>query len=128
MRILPNRLGELVGLLKVKIADSNKSVSKGFLEFVGDFAIALGNAAKTYALMLLKPILRWLSEKNTLVRQFNVNAINKWASAISPENVISAVGAVIGKEYTEIRNFQLDWVLKNKEFISKAVLKIFRKC
>lgn len=58
MRILPNGLSELVGLLKVKMGDSNKSVSKGFIEFVGKFATALGPAAKTYAPMLVKPLLR----------------------------------------------------------------------
>ena len=127
MRILPNGLGELVGLLKVKMADSNKSVSKGFLEFVGDFAIALGGAAKNYAPMLLKPMLRWLSEKNTLVRQVNIEAVNKWASAIGPENIVSSIGAVIEKENPEIRVVLLDWMLKNKDSISKSNLEDFPK-
>jgi len=58
MRILPNGLSEIVGLIKVKMADSNKAVSKGFLEFVGKLATALGPAAKQYAPMLLKPLFR----------------------------------------------------------------------
>lgn len=119
-RILPNGLSELVGLLKVKMADSNKSVSKGFIEFVGNFATALGNAAKTYAPMLIKPLLRCLSEKNTLVRNLNIEAIDKWAAAIGPETLIGDMGKVIVKENPEIRLVLLEWILKNKESIPKC--------
>jgi cytoskeleton-associated protein 5 len=118
MRILPNGLSELVGLLKVKLADSNKSCQKGFLEFVGKLAVALGSAAKAYSSMLVKPLLRCLSEKNTLVRQINLEAINKWAEAIGAENIISDIGKVILKENPEIRSVLLEWILKNKNSIA----------
>lgn len=120
MRILPNGLSELVGLLKVKMADSNKSVAKGFLEFVGNFAVALGGAAKQYAPMLIKPLFRCLSEKNTLVRQVNLEAIDKWATAIGAENMIGDMGKVFIKENPEVRTVLLDWILKHKESIAKS--------
>ena len=120
MRILPNGLSELVGLLKVKMGDSNKSVSKGFLEFVGNFATALGPAAKQYAPMLIKPLLRCISEKNTLVRNINLSSIEKWAEAIGPENLIGSIGIVITKDNPEIRSVLLGWILKKKEYIPKG--------
>lgn len=64
---------------------------------------------------------------NTLVRQVNIDAINKWASAIGPENIISSIGTVIEKENPEIRVVLLDWILKNKESISKSSLEDFPK-
>lgn len=120
MRILPNGLSEVVGLLKVKMADSNKSVSKGFLEIVGKLAIALGPTAKQYAPMLIKPLFRCLSEKNTLYRNINLDSIDKWAQAIGAENLIGDMGKVIVKENPEIRSVLLDWILKNKDSISKS--------
>jgi len=119
MRILPDGLSELVGLLKVKMADSNKSVSKGFIQFVGKFAEALGSGAKQYAPMLIKPLLACLSEKNTLVRQVNLEAINKWSEAIGPENIINKIGSVIEKDNPEIRSVCLDWMLEHKDAIPK---------
>lgn len=119
-RILPNGLSEVVGLLKIKMADSNKSVAKGFLQFVGKFGEALGPAAKQYAPMLIKPMLRCLSEKNTLVRQINLEAINKWAVSIGPENIINSIGSVIEKENPEIRSVLLDWILQNKAAIPRC--------
>lgn len=119
-RILPNGLSETVGLLKVKMADSNKSVSKAFIQFVGKFAESLGPGAKQYAPMLIKPLLNCLSEKNTLVRQTNLETINKWSAAIGPDQIINHIGSVIEKDNPEIRSVLLDWMLANKEFISKA--------
>ena len=116
-RILPNGLSEIVGQIKVKLADSNKSVSKAFIQFVGKFAEALGPGAKQYAPMLIKPLLRCLSEKNTLVRNINLEAINKWSDAIGPENIINHVGKVIEKENPEIRSVLLEWILKHKDQI-----------
>lgn len=120
MRISPNGLSEVVGLLKVRMSDSNKMVSRGFIEFVGNFALALGSSAKVYAQMLVKPLLRCLTDKNTLVRQFNLEAINKWSSAIGPENMITNISSVIIKDNPEIRSVLLDWVLLNKDSIPKS--------
>lgn len=120
MRIMPNGLSELVGLLKVKMADSNKSVAKGFLEFVGNFAVALGGAAKQYAPMLMKPLFMCLSEKNTLVRQVTLDAIEKWSQAIGAENMIGDMGKVFIKENPEVRTVLLDWILKHKESIANS--------
>ena len=118
MRILPNGLSEVVGLLKVKMGDSNKSVSRAFLQFVGNFGFSLGPAAKQYAPMLVKPLLRCLSEKNTLVRQINLETINKWSNAIGPENIISHIGKVIQKENPEVRTVLLEWILDHKDALS----------
>lgn len=120
MRILPNGLSEVVGLLKVKMADSNKSVSKAFIQFVGKLAEALGSAAKQYAPMLIKPLLRCLSEKNTLVRQTNLETINKWSDAIGPENIINHIGDVIEKDNPEIRSVLLEWMLTHKDSIKSC--------
>lgn len=99
------------------MADSNKSVSKAFIQFVGKFAEALGPGAKHYSAMLIKPLLRCLSEKNTLVRNINLDAINKWSNAIGPENIINHIGKVIEKENPEIRSVLLDWLLEHKNQI-----------
>jgi cytoskeleton-associated protein 5 len=126
-RILPNGLSEVVGLLKVKMADSNKSVSKAFIQFVGKFAEALGPGAKQYAPMLIKPLLRCLSEKNTLVRNINMEAINKWSAAIGPENIINHIGKVIEKDNPEIRLVLLEWMLEHKKDIPNCESASFPK-
>jgi len=54
------------------------------------------------------------------VRQINLDAIDKWSEAIGAENIITCIGPVIEKDNPEIRTVLLEWMLKNKEFISKS--------
>ena len=62
-RISPNGLIDLVGILKNKLAVSNKSLSRGFIAYVGKLADAMGSSFKNYFKTLLTPLANNLSDK-----------------------------------------------------------------
>jgi hypothetical protein len=64
------------------MSDANKSVLKTYVQLLGLLVEALGPGAKTIAKRLLPPMLNNLSDKQSLVRQDIVAAMDKWAEHI----------------------------------------------
>jgi len=61
-----------------------------------------------------------LSDKQALVRNDVVAAINKWSEQIGPEVVIPLLCGMCKTENPELRGEGLKWTLQNKEAIKEA--------
>lgn len=122
-RIQPVGLNELMGQLKNRLSDPNKSVLKSYLILVGKFAEAMGAGGKVYSKTILPALLENLTDKQNLVRNDAITAIKQWAEAIGGEIVINNSHALLQKDNPEARTEFLTWMIENKECIPKADLK-----
>jgi hypothetical protein len=95
MRIKPDGLNELMDNMKQRMADPNKAVLKSYVQLMGVLVEALGAAAKTFQKKVLPPMLNNLADKQNLVRQDIVAAMDKWAEQTGPEIVINNVGPLV---------------------------------
>jgi hypothetical protein len=68
-RIKIDGLSEFINILKAKIKDSNKGVSRIAIAFTAKFAEACGKDIKMYSKILLCPLIENLADKNSLNRQ-----------------------------------------------------------
>lgn len=62
-RIKTDGLYDLINAIKARLSDSNKSVVRMYLGFVGTFAKACGTPIKTHAKLLIPPLINNLSDK-----------------------------------------------------------------
>jgi len=85
MRIKPDGLNELLDNLKQRMSDPNKSVLKSYVQLIALFVDALGPGAKTFTKRLLPPMLNNLADKQSLVRNDVLAAIDKWAEHIGAD-------------------------------------------
>jgi hypothetical protein len=88
-RILPDGLGDFIGLLVQKLADSNKAVAKAYIANVGQLADALGPAFKTVQKKLCLALLPNLADKQSLVRDAVQVQMEKIVNATNPETVLN---------------------------------------
>lgn len=89
MRIVPDGLNELMGVVEKGMKEPNKATLKENIMMNGVLAEALGPAAKTYMKKCMVPLCKLLSDKQNLVRQKVVESLNKWGESIGNENVIT---------------------------------------
>ena len=75
-RIFPTGLETLVKSMIARINDPNKSIVRQSLLLSGKFAIALGSESKIYAKLFLPAIITCLADKQNLLRQDAMKAIN----------------------------------------------------
>ena len=120
MRILPDGLHDLLGVVEKGMKEPNKATLKENINMSGVIAEALGPAAKTYIKKCMYPLCKLLSDKQNLVRQKAVESINKWAESVGNEQVITACLMQIEVENPELRTESLKWVLEHKEDIKKC--------
>lgn len=91
MRIENNGLGDLMDAMKAGMKDPNKAVVKVFIILLGLLADALGPAIKMYTKKCFVPMVGNISDKQALVRNEVVGAMNKWAEAVGPEIIINNI-------------------------------------
>ncbi len=120
-RILPNGLGEFIGILKQKLKDGNKNIVRIIIQFITKLTEDLGNGIKVYVKTLIFPILRNLSDKNTLLREDIVKCIEKFISIIGFENISFAIPQFLNEENFEMRMELLKLLTKNKGFFSNKL-------
>ena len=115
MRILPVGLESLVKAMVGRIADPNKSLVRQCLLLSGKFAAALGLESKNFARHLLPPIISCLADKQNLLRQDAMSALNKWAEEAGIDTIIMHSSAPLHIENPELRTELLGWLLEHKE-------------
>lgn len=120
MRIEFDGLHDLTTALEKSLKEANKAVLKANIGLIGVFAEALGPASSKLIKKLLVPLLKYLSDKQTLVRQKCIESMNKWALEVGNENVIPWLIVQLVVENPELRLESLKWVLEHKEDIKKA--------
>ena len=84
-RIKIDGLNEFINILKVRIKDSNKSVSRLAIVFTAKFAEACGKDIKMYSKILLTPLIDNLADKNSLNRKEGLDAIERFATIVGAD-------------------------------------------
>jgi hypothetical protein len=83
-------------------------------------ATALGPPSKSYLKKNFAPLLDNISDKQTLVRNDVVDAVDKWADAAGAENVMNYVFLKLATENPESRTECFKWINKNIDSISEC--------
>jgi len=122
-RILPNGLNELVGILKSRLSDNNKSLAKSFISFIGKLATSLGPDAKVYAKTLLPELIKNLSDKQAAIRQETLSSLNKFSAEIGSTTLINHMLPFLSQENPEMRFEILTWILTSNDNLAKADIK-----
>ena len=122
MRIEANGLNPLMDALKAGMKDPNKAVVKVYINLLGLMAEAIGPSVKQYCKKCFVPLLSNISDKQSLVRNDVVSAMNKWSDAIGPELVINYLSPQLTLENPESRGESLKWILDHKDSIPDADL------
>lgn len=120
MRVEPNGLGELMECLKAGMKEANKAVLKSNMQLLGSLAEAVGAPIKTYLKKCFEPMIFNLSDKQSLVRNDTIEAVNKWAEAIGNEPVVQMLCVQMETENPELRDEGFKWILAHKEGIKGA--------
>jgi len=126
-RILPDGLGDFIGLLVQKLADSNKAVAKAYIANVGQLADALGPAFKTVQKKLCLALLPNLADKQSLVRDAVQVQMEKIVNATNPETVLNYLVPLLQTDNPQLRQEGLTFTLKYKEHVKKADIDTFIK-
>jgi len=122
-RILPNGLNELVGILKSRLSDNNKSQAKSFISFIGKLATSLGPDAKVYTKVLLPELIKNLSDKQAAIRQETLSSLNKFSAEIGSTILINHMLPFLAQENPEMRIEILNWILASNDNLAKADIK-----
>ena len=117
MRIEPNGLNDLMDAMKNGMKDPNKAVVKVFIALLGLLAEAIGAPIKQFTKKCFVPLLNNLSDKQSLVRADVIVAMNKWADAIGPEQVINQLCPLLLVENPETRTEGFKWISEHADAI-----------
>ncbi len=113
-RIEPTGLSNLMGALKQGLVDKNKNVLKTALKTIVVLARSLGPGCRIYNKTLMTKVLQCLADKQTLVRNCNMDAIEAWRDALGAEYAINLCEKAMKPDNPEIRTVLLDWIFVNK--------------
>lgn len=122
-RILPNGLNELVNALKSRLADPNKALVKGFINFVGKLTVALGKDIQRYSKTLVHALMGNLSDKQAQIRQDVIACLEKIGSEVGQDVIISAALPLLVQESPEMRTEVLNLALKQADSLPKVDIK-----
>ncbi|KRX07362.1 Armadillo-type fold [Pseudocohnilembus persalinus] len=124
-RIKLDGLYDLVNALKVRIQDSNKSVARAYLGFIGTFAEACGKDIKMHCKLLLPPVISNLSDKNTLIQKECISSLDKFSEVVGTETVMNNMLPFLNEDSPELKTHLIHWILKSPDEFKKADLKSF---
>jgi len=119
-RILSTGLSTLMNSLKTRMNEPCKNLAKEFITLVGNLAAAMGSACKQYSKLILQPMMFNLADKQTGIHNETLSAISKFAEAAGHEIIFNNMGPLLEKDNPELRTEVLNWILKNKNHLSKA--------
>lgn len=123
-RVCLNGLIDLISILKARLIEKNKNLSKGFILFTGKLAESVGKDIKPYAKTLLIPLMSNLSDKQNFIRSDTLASMDRFAEVLGPETIINIGAATyLANESPEMRNELLNWILKYQDCLNKCDLK-----
>lgn len=68
----------------------------------------------------MNPVLSALADKDKLVRNCTLEAIDAWKQAVGAESIINLIGKHITPDNPEIRTALIKFLIENKDSINKA--------
>ena len=119
-RILPNGLGEFISIVKQKLKDGNKNIVRLLTQLITHLTTAMGVGFKAYTKTLLNPIIKNLSDKNTLLREDVVKCLDNLISTVGFEIVISSFPPFLNEDNLELRTEMIKLILKYKANLPKC--------
>jgi cytoskeleton-associated protein 5 len=124
-RVLTTGLENAVKGLVGRLSDPNKAVVRQVLLLSGKLAGSLGADSKVFAKQMLPGILTCLADKQNLLRQDALNAINKWAEEAGFESVILYAAGPLATDNPELRSELLKWLIEQKHHFRSLDMKIY---
>lgn len=124
-RVLPIGLDDLFKLLKARLEDPNKSIVRSTLTLMVKMAECLGAEAKVFNRVVVPGLLSNLGDKQNLLRQDALVAIEKWAAETGAESIVNYAAEPLMLESPELRNELLNWLLAHKDTFAKCDMKPF---
>lgn len=124
-RILPCGLESVVKCLVGRITDPNKAVVRQVLGLSGKFAAALGSDCKGFVKAFVPTIISCLADKQNLLRQDAMIAVNKWSEEAGPDIIINLTVGPLLTDNPELRSELLKWLIDHKESFKLIDAKIF---
>lgn len=122
MRIQATGLKDLAKALGSRLADSNKSLVRTCLNLVKVFAEALGSECKEFGRFIVPGLISSFGDKQTLVRQEALAAVDKWAQEGGTEVIISNSYSFLQQDNPELRAELLQWLLNHKADLGNSDL------
>lgn len=119
-KIHTNGLGPLLEALKGRMSEPCKSLGKDFIELVGNLFCAMDIGCKQYSKSILQELVSNLADKQSYIRTEAIIAMNKISEVHGAEIIINAVGQLIGKESSDMRNELLQWIIKKKDALKNT--------
>lgn len=113
-------LGPLIKALLRRLNDPNKSLVRNCITLIGDLAVTLGQEAKSCFKGLATGLLDCLTDKQALLRQDALNALDQWAGAIGLGKLMGCVSISLTKDSTELIEDLLAWLVERKENLTAA--------
>ncbi|KAG9290927.1 hypothetical protein G9A89_011077 [Geosiphon pyriformis] len=108
-RIKPN-LGDFVPILKVRLADSNKSLQMMALEICGKLATAMGKPFERYVKIFVAPVTAVLTDQKSTVRGSAIGTLECLANATGLEPLISSFATSLATDNPLLRKDLLSWL------------------
>ena len=125
-RVSMNGLLDLISVLKARLIEKNKNLSKGFILFTGKLAESVGKDIRPHAKTLLIPLMSNLSDKQSFIRADTLTSMDKFAEVLNPETLINIGAATfLANESPEMRGELINWILKNQDCLPKCDIKGF---
>jgi cytoskeleton-associated protein 5 len=125
MRVQAAGLKDLAKALSVRLSDSNKSLVRSCLSLVKLFAEALGPECREFGRFIVPCLLSSLADKQTLVRQEALAAVDKWAQEGGAEVIIGNCYSFLQQDSPELRTELLQWLLNHKADLATTDLSPF---
>ena len=123
MRIQTTGSEKIFKALKERMNDPNKSLVRQSLSLTGKMAEALGSDCSKFTKSMVPKLISNLADKQSLLRQDALAAIDKWSQEAGPESIINQTATPLTQENPELRTELLNWLLAHKENLPKCDLK-----
>ncbi|CAH1762423.1 9128_t:CDS:10 [Entrophospora sp. SA101] len=108
-RIKPN-LGDLVPILKVRLADNNKSIQMMSLDICGKLATAMGKPFERHVKILVSPVTAILTDQKATVRGSAISALDCMVNATGLDPLVSSLATSLASENPLLRKDLLHWL------------------
>jgi hypothetical protein len=111
-------LQPLVKALVHRLNDPNKSLVRSCVNLIGDLGASLRSEGNSYSKCLVKALLSCLSDKQSLLRQDVLIAIDQWAGAVGLSKLMNSIANSLLQDSRELLEDMLSWLVTHKEILT----------
>ena len=122
--IAASGLSDFVQMVRLRLADSNKMLQRGYLALTARLADLLGPEGRAYSKSLLTAVLTCLTDKQPQTRTLAIQTVEKWSKVAETDTVVSLCGQALAQDNAELRLELLQWLVSFKEQLRKGSLQV----